>query len=108
MKVLIILILADLVVGTVCGFVHKNVSSKVGLIGLMKHSLVVLIVYTFSYLADDFNLSEYALLLISFYYIQYSISIIENMYCLGIPVPEILLVRLKDYEQEKGLKQWKK
>ena len=94
--------------GTVCGFVHKNLSSKFGLIGLMKHSLVVLIVYIFSYLADDYNLSEYALLLTSFYYIQYSISIIENMYCLGIPVPEILLVRLKDYEQEKGLKQWEK
>lgn len=108
MKVLFTLIGVDLIIGTICGLVHKNLSSSVGLIGLIKHSIVILIILAFQYIANEYNLTEYVVLLKTFYFIQYSISILENMYCLGIPVPEFLLVRLKEVEDERGLKQWKK
>ena len=108
MKVLFTLIGVDLTVGTICGLVHHNLSSKIGLIGLIKHSIVIIIIIAFKYIASIYNLTEYVLLLKTFYFIQYSLSIVENMYCLGIPVPEFLIVRLKDYQEEKGLKQWEK
>lgn len=108
MKVLLILIAVDVAIGIVCGLVHKNLSSSIGLIGLIKHSIVILIIIAFKYIANEYNLTEYVLLLETFYFIQYGISILENMYCLGIPVPEFLLVRLKELEEDRGLKQWKK
>lgn len=108
MKVLFILIAVDVIIGIACGIVHKNLSSSIGLIGLIKHSVVVLIIIAFNYIANEYNLNEYVILLKTFYFIQYGISILENMYCLGIPVPEFLLIRLKEIEQDRGLKQWEK
>ena len=108
MKVLLILIAVDLIIGLICGLVHKNLSSEIGLIGLIKHSIVILIIIAFSYIANEYNLTEYVVLLKTFYFIQYGISILENMYCLGIPVPEFLLIRLKEVENDRGLKQWEK
>lgn len=108
MKVLLILIVVDVIIGIVCGLVHKNLSSKIGLVGLIKHSIVVLIIIAFKYIANEYNLNEFVTLLKTFYFIQYSISILENVYCLGIPVPEFLLIRLKEVQEERGLKQWEK
>ena len=108
MKILLILIAVDVIIGIACGLVHKNLSSAIGLIGLIKHSIVILIIIAFSYITNEYNLTEYVILLKTFYFIQYSMSILENMYCLGIPVPEFLLVRLKEVENDRGLKQWKK
>lgn len=108
MKVLLILIAVDVITGIVCGLVHKNLSSRIGLVGLIKHSIVVLIIIAFKFIANEYNLVEYVTLLKTFYFIQYSISILENMYCLGIPVPNFLLVRLKEVQEERGLKQWEK
>lgn len=108
MKVLFTLIAVDLIIGIICGTVHKNLSSKIGLIGLIKHSIVILIIMVFKCIADIYNLNEYAILLKTFYFIQYSLSIVENMHCLGIPVPNFLVARLKEVENDRGLKQWEK
>lgn len=108
MKVLFTLIGVDLTVGTICGLVHHNLSSRIGLLGLIKHSVVIIIILAFRFIASEYNLNEYVIVLKTFYFIQYSFSILENMYCLGIPVPEFLVVRLKDYQEERGLKQWEK
>lgn len=108
MKVLLALIGVDIIIGTICGIVHKNLSSKIGLVGLIKHSIVILIIIVFKFIANEYNLLEYVVLLETFYCIQYGLSILENMYCLGIPVPEFLIIRMKEVEKERGLKQWRK
>lgn len=106
MKVLLLLIGADIVTGISSGFIRKDLNSKYGLIGVMKHSIVVLLVLTFKVIADSYGMLDYYSLFKAFYIIQYIISITENVYKLGIPVPNMLLERLKDYQESEGLDKW--
>lgn len=108
LKVLLMLIGFDVVMGLTCGLVYKDLNSRVGLIGLIKHSTVILIVLAFKYITTELNYLEYLPLMMIFYIIQYSLSILENAYCLGVPVPKILLVRLRDYQESEGLEKWEK
>ena len=108
MRVLLMLIAIDIITGTVSGYVHKNLASKIGLLGLIKHSIIVIIIIAFQFIANEYNLTEYVVLLKTFYFIQYSIGIIENLYSLGIPVPDFLVDKLKKVENDRGLKQWEK
>ena len=45
-------------------------------------------------------------MVVVFYAIQYSLSILENVYGLGIPVPDFLMTRLKVYQDKEGLDRW--
>ena len=103
---LFILIAFDVVIGMMCGYANKNLNSYVGLIGLLKHSVVVLIVILFNVLSDIYNLNEYFNLFIIFYVLQYVLSILENAYCLGVPIPNFLVTKLKDYQDNENLKEW--
>ena len=102
MKVIIILIGLDIVLGLLGGFI------KIGLVGVIKHSVVVLLLITFKFITTEYNISEYYNLFLIFYVIQYSFSILEHVYKMGIPVPKFLISRLKDYSEKEGLKKWKK
>lgn len=108
LKVLLMLIGFDIVMGLTCGLVYKDLNSRVGLIGLIKHSMVILIVLAFKFISIELGFTEYLALIKIFYIIQYSLSILENAYCLGVPVPKILLVRLRDYQESEGLEKWEK
>lgn len=108
MQVLLMLVGTDIVIGTLCGFVFKNLNSKVGLKGLIKHTVVILLVLLFKYVSDLYVLDQYYNLFIVFYLIQYVLSILENAYCLGVPIPKFLMFRLKDYQEKEGLQKWEK
>ena len=108
MEVLFLLIGLDVIIGLCNGYIHKDLNSRFGLIGIMKHSVVVLLVLTFKVISDLYNMGDYYLLFKVFYIIQYTLSILENAYSLGIPIPKILVYRLKDYQEKEELEKWEK
>ena len=108
MKVVIILIGVDIILGLLEGFINKELNSKFGLTGVIKHSVVVLLLVVFKFITTEYNIDEYYSLFLIFYIIQYSFSILEHVYRMGIPVPKFLVSRLKDYSEREGLKKWEK
>ena len=108
MKVVIILIGLDIILGLIGGFINKELNSKFGLVGVIKHSIVVLLLIAFKFITIEYNLYEYYSLFLVFYIIQYSFSILEHVYKMGIPVPKFLVSRLKEYSKNKGLEKWEK
>ena len=108
MKVIIILIGLDIILGLLGGFINKELTSKFGLVGVIKHSIVVLLLLVFRFITTEYNISEYYSLFLIFYIIQYSLSILEHVYKMGIPVPKFLVSSLKDYSEREGLKKWEK
>lgn len=108
MKVVFILIGLDIVLGLLGGFINKELNSKFGLVGVIKHSVVVLLLVAFKFITTEYNMVEYYSMFLIFYVIQYSFSILEHVYKMNIPVPKFLVSRLKDYSESEGLKKWEK
>ena len=84
------LVIADVVTGTIKGFVNKQANSTKGLLGVLKHLLVVILVLTVTpylvmlkqvLIADSF---------IIFFISQYGISFVENWGQIGLPMPEFV------------------
>lgn len=74
---------------------NKKTDSTKGLIGLIKHLLVVILVtvaYPYLYVV---GLKEVATTFVVFYIAMYAISIIENFGQLGIPFPDFVTERFK-------------
>lgn len=108
MKVIIILIGLDIILGLLGGFINKDLNSKFGLIGVIKHSIVILLLIAFKFIAVEYNIYEYYNLFLIFYIIQYSFSILEHAYKMDIPIPKFLISRLKEYSEREGLEKWEK
>ena len=108
MKVVIVLIGLDIILGLLGGFINKELNSNFGLVGIIKHSIVILLLVVFKFITTEYNINEYYNLFLLFYDIQYSFSILENAYKMGIPVPKFLLTRLKEYQESEGLEKWEK
>lgn len=92
------LVILDFLTGTVKAFTMKDVSSSVGMNGLLKHSIIVLIVVFMGVVTIVSGYIEIKYIFIFFYIFEYSISIMENLVKIGIPFPE---------QFSKLLRQWK-
>lgn len=103
-QVFVWIVLGDIATGLCKGIYRKEGNSTKGLPGLIKHLLVVcLVVVAYPYL-KILGFSSIADWFVIFYIAIYSISIIENLGQLGIPVPSWIkkhLSKLKD-EYDKG------
>lgn len=108
MKTLVLLIIVDIFLGILSGYINKELSSSIGLEGVIKHSVVILLNIVFKYISDIYNLESFFTLFLMFYLIQYSLSILENVYSIGVPIPTFLVERLETYKESEGLEKWKK
>lgn len=97
-------VLGDIVTGLCKGFFVKEGNSTKGLLGLVKHLLVVCLVsIAYPYL-KIMGLESVATGFVLFYIAVYGISIIENLGQLGVPFPSWVkehFSKLKD-ESDKG------
>lgn len=80
-------IIIDIITGVFKGLYNNKLSSKIGLKGLIKHSCIILIVFTISVVLPLMGYTTGARAIIIFYIIQYCLSIIENVGCIGVPIP---------------------
>lgn len=115
MMCLLIVMLLDYISGVSAAWVQHQLSSRVGLIGIVKKVSYLLIVavgmaldYLISLLGDKFgvemqNIYFVGLLVIIWLIINECISILENADEMGLPVPEFIkkmLKRLKKHAED--------
>ncbi len=89
----------DIVTGTAKAFILKKGDSTVGLKGLIKHSLVLLLIFFVNVYLPIFNYGYVSKGLNIFFIVQYLVSISENWGALGLPMPSVVrksLVRIDD------------
>lgn len=80
-------IIIDIITGILKGLYNKKLNSNIGLKGLIKHCCIILIVFTISVILPLMGYRTGARAIIVFYIIQYCLSIIENVGCMGVPIP---------------------
>lgn len=91
---LISLIIFDFITGTFKGMVLKEMNSKIGIGGLLKHISIVMMVGLFLIVGKlaEFEIVSYAFTI--FYIFEYVVSIMENTHHLGVQYPDFIRKRL--------------
>lgn len=84
------LVIFDIVTGIVKGFVNKEANSTKGLLGVIKHMLVVVLVLTVVPYLVMLGLQPVAISFIGFFIAQYGISAVENWVQIGLPMPTMV------------------
>lgn len=87
-----ILIFLDILSGFAKGVVLKKANSTKGLLGIVKHFLVVLLVYTFYPYLVLLGAKPLAFAFVAFFIGAYGISVVENYGQLGLPMPTFIKV----------------
>lgn len=95
---LLMLIILDFITGTIKAFIMKEVSSSIGMNGLLKHTTIILLVVFMGIVTNLSGYAEIKYLFLLFYIFEYVISILENLVRMGIPFPE---------QFSRLLRQWK-
>lgn len=96
---IIIVVFFDIVTGTAKALLLKKADSSIGTKGLIKHSLVILLLFFVNVYLPMFNYGYVAKGLDVFFIIQYLVSIVENWTEIGLPMPKQIrksLVRVSD------------
>lgn len=101
LTVLVCFMILDYITGVLRAFINKEVSSNVGLIGIARKSLILVVLIVGVLLDRLLNEGTWVFrTLIAYFYIaNEGISLIENCVGLGLPVPQKLqdtLIQLKE------------
>ena len=94
-QVFILLVLFDVFTGISKGLAGKQGNSTKGLLGLVKHLLVVLLVIVAYPYMKVMGMSLTANTFVIFYIAVYGISVTENLGQLGLPLPKFVVDRLE-------------
>lgn len=104
--ILIFVVIFDILSGLTKSFLGKATESTKGLTGLIKHALVVILcLFIYPYLQLlGFQMEANAFII--FFITTYSISIVENLGMIGIPLPQFIkenLVKLRNLSDDNRL-----
>ena len=105
---LVTLIVVDFITGTIKAFFLKDVHSGTGINGLLKHTVVLLIVIVMSVVIILTGYNEFKYVVLFFYIFEYAISITENLDKMGVPFPEKLSKSLRQWKDDNNNKEWRK
>lgn len=94
-QVFIWLVLFDVFTGISKGLAGKQGNSTKGLLGVVKHLLVVLLVIVAYPYMRVMGMSLTANAFVIFYIAVYGISVTENLGQLGLPLPKFVIERLE-------------
>lgn len=104
-------VMFDLLTGIVKSFSHRaktKADSSVGLYGLAKHLLIMLLVITIYPILDVLGFDSISNAVVLFYIAEYAISILENLEVMGFPIPDFLKIRFKKMAEDVGKESDKK
>lgn len=93
--VLVWLIVIDIATGITKSFKEKETNSTIGLLGVTKHALVMLLAFLVAVYVPLFGFSNIAQFFIVYLIVSYGISILENWGSLGLPMPKFVIDRLE-------------
>lgn len=85
---LVILIILDVILGTIKGYKTKTLDSGISKNGITRHLVVLLVTVTLTYVFDLLGLRGYSEILTGFYCFSYFLSVAENLTAIGVPFPE--------------------
>lgn len=102
LQMLIGLILLDIFTGIMKSAIQGKLSSRIGLSGLLKHTLIIVTNIVLVMFSPVFGLDTVATSLVIFYIVQYGISLIESWISIGLPVPNFVRNMLFEKESELG------
>lgn len=94
-QILVLVVLFDILTGMVKGLKSKQGNSTKGLLGVVKHLLVVLLVIVAYPYMRVMGMSLTANAFVIFYIAVYGISVTENLGQLGLPLPKFVVDRLE-------------
>lgn len=96
LRLLMIMMVLDWGTGLACAFINRNVSSSIGLRGIVKKLLIVVVVLLCHFLERDSGLDVHMERWVAIIYIaNEAISILENVAEAGVYVPPDLLEAMK-------------
>ena len=101
LSVLIAFMIMDYLTGVIKAFVNKEVSSSIGLVGIARKSLILLVLIVAVLLDRLINSGTWLFrtIVCYFYIANEGISLLENTIAMGLPVPEQIkdaLIQLKE------------
>lgn len=101
LSVLIAFMVMDYLTGVIKAFVNKEVSSSIGLVGITRKSLILLVLIVAVLLDRLINSGTWLFrtIVCYFYIANEGISLLENTIAMGLPVPEQIkdaLIQLKE------------
>lgn len=100
LKILITFMVLDYVLGVICGFKEKQLSSETAFNGILKKVTILIIVAVGTSIDNTLNAQGVIRSAVMFFYVGLEgISITENAGRMGVPIPEQLkdaLVQLKE------------
>lgn len=94
-QILVWVVLFDIFTGISKGLAGKQGNSTKGLLGVVKHLLVVLLVIVAYPYMKVMGMSLTANAFVIFYIAVYGISVTENLGQLGLPLPKFVIDRLE-------------
>ena len=100
LRLLVVVIVLDILAGTVRAIIQKALNSSIGTVGLLKHMLVLISISVLTIFAPLFELGVIANTFIGFYIFQYGLSIVENWEAIGLPVPKWVKERMDNKKLE--------
>lgn len=95
------ILLADYITGVCVAFLDKQLNSSIGIKGIFQKIGIIVCVFLCA-LIDKLHLINTAItpLVICFFVINESLSILENLAKLNVPLPQFLLQSLKDLKNK--------
>ena len=101
--VLISFMALDYITGILKAYITKNLSSSIGVKGITKKGLILIILIVGSLLYRLTNSNEWIFrtLICYFYISNEGLSLLENCAALGLPLPDKLLSSLKQLQENK-------
>ena len=100
LRLLVVVILLDILAGTVRAIIQKVLNSSIGTTGLLKHMLILISISVLTIFAPLFDLVLVSNAFIGFYIFQYGLSIVENWEAIGLPVPNWVKERMNNKKLE--------
>lgn len=100
LRLLVVVIVLDILAGTVRAIIQRALNSSIGTVGLLKHMLVLISISVLTIFAPLFELGVIANTFIAFYIFQYGLSIVENWEAIGLPVPQWVKERMNNKKLE--------
>lgn len=97
--VLFSLILFDIALGITKAVSKRCLNSHIGLTGLLKHTMIMILLVAVGTFAPIFNLEVVFQGLMIFYIVQYIVSVLESFICLDLPIPKFLYNTIKKLEE---------
>lgn len=100
LRFLVVVIVLDILAGTVRAIIQRALNSSIGTTGLLKHMLILISISVLTIFAPLFELGVIANSFIAFYIFQYGLSIVENWQAIGLPVPNWVKERMNNKKLE--------